>query len=36
MDRNEIVCDDMDWNYLATDEDKCRPVVCMATNPLVP
>jgi hypothetical protein len=36
MDRNEIVCDDIDWNHPATDGDKCRTVVSMATDPLVP
>ena len=36
MDRNEIVCGDMDWDHLATDGDKCRAVVSMATDLLVP
>lgn len=36
MERNEIVFDDMDWDHLAMDGEKCRAVVSMATNPLVP
>lgn len=31
-----MVCDDMDWDHLATDGDKCRAVVSVTTDPLVP
>jgi hypothetical protein len=36
MDRNEIVCDYMNWDHLAMDGEKCRAFVSMATNNLVP
>ena len=26
----------MDWDHLATDGDKCRAVVSMATDPFIP
>ena len=36
MDRNTVVCDDMDWDHLATDGGKWRAVVRLAAEFLVP